>query len=99
MLTVACAPTCDLDEHYALIPPTPCGRPEDALILRITKALATRLNMSSRFAEVKRLISHAEIQQYSQLVIKGGDRVWAASMCPSAEGRRDATYVRVSTLF
>jgi hypothetical protein len=89
----------NLDECYALIPPAPCTRPDDALILWITKALATRLNMSSRFAELKHLIAHAEVQQYSQLEIQGGERVWAASMCPYSKGCRDATYVQVSILF
>jgi len=55
--------------------------------------------MLSRFGAVKSLVACAEVQQYSQIMIKGGDRIWAASMCPYSEGHRDMTYVWVGNKF
>jgi hypothetical protein len=88
------------DPSCVLMPPKSQAKPVENLIAAIAGALATRFD--TNVAVVKRSLQNVEIEQWAKVRrvdSDAGDIMHASSMVASRDDTRDATYVRVRSIF
>ncbi|KAI0062793.1 hypothetical protein BV25DRAFT_1803535 [Artomyces pyxidatus] len=83
----------------SLLAPSKPGMPDNIILNKIAKCLATRYDKSGDIKAVKQCLDKAKITQWAKIRIDDGDTICAAAMYASADtDRRDATYARYEVL-
>ncbi|TFY75790.1 hypothetical protein EWM64_g8222 [Hericium alpestre] len=85
-------------ETCALLPPSRSIHPNDPIMRKIEKCLATRYDKSNNIQIIKQCLVQATIEQWGKVRICDGDTISAAALYPLGDDRRDATYVRYEIL-
>lgn len=86
------------DDTCVVAPPYrgPGAFNDPQLIRRVQVSLATRFNTT--LTTIRRFVAEQNVALYGKVRRLGaGDTVWASSLTPIAEDRRDASWVRVSS--
>jgi hypothetical protein len=85
-----------LDPTCVLLPPCIHDPVAPSLVRKITTCLSTRFDISA--ADIRQQLDKATIKQYGTVRwVEGGDVINAASLVPTRDDHRDASFVRVNS--